>query len=305
MFLEFVHALQQRKWTVDTNLDHDHLHDVLPSSKPSTEAASQVHRDSGEGEAEEDGSDGGSKSKGPAPFPGNISPRTLWDLRRALIVKTSHIGGHKYTGNVIVSEFAPFALANTDQAPSTLAPTWIAVLNDLRTYTPPSLTSQRLHQWSCQNPISRIPHLLSGSVFGLRSVSTAPTFVISSTSYLLSVKSGPKSDKRLIVLSLDLYSCGAVDLVRSRHCPRGRQHRRTDHRPGKDHTLAPQSRHERFQARLPFPARLVTDPRSSRGSQSRPWSNTLSQPAQTWALLSIAAAYLKGPRPYSCLCTLR
>lgn len=105
-----------------------------------------MHRDPGEGEAEEDGSDGGSKSEGPAPFPGNISPRTLWDLKRALIVKISHIGGHKYTGNVIVSELAPFVLVNIRQASIALAPSpaWIAILNGLRTYTPPSLTSQRL-----------------------------------------------------------------------------------------------------------------------------------------------------------------
>ena len=115
---EFIHALQQRKWTVDTNLDHDHLHDVLPSSKPSTEAASQVDRDSGEGD--EDDSDGVPKSKGPAPFPGNISPRMLWDLKRALIVKTSHVGQHKFAGNVIVSELASFALTITDQALSPL-----------------------------------------------------------------------------------------------------------------------------------------------------------------------------------------
>jgi len=40
---------------------------------------------------------------GPAQFPGNISPRMLWDLKRALVIKNSHIGGHKYAGNVIVS----------------------------------------------------------------------------------------------------------------------------------------------------------------------------------------------------------
>jgi len=99
---EFTHALQQREWKVDTNLDHDHLHDVLPSQKPSAEAAPQINGDSeGEGEEEED-SDGVPKSKGPAPFPGNISPRKLWDLKRALIIKTSHVGQHKFAGNVII-----------------------------------------------------------------------------------------------------------------------------------------------------------------------------------------------------------
>ena len=76
-----------------------------------------MHRDSGEGE--EDDSDGTPKSKGPTPFPGNISPRMLWDLKRALIVKTSHVGQHKFAGNAIVSELASFDLmVNTDQAPS-------------------------------------------------------------------------------------------------------------------------------------------------------------------------------------------
>lgn len=103
-YIEFAHALQRREWKVDTNLDHDHLHDVLPSQKPPTEEAAQINGDSeGEGEEEAD-SDGVPKSKGPAPFPGNISPRKLWDLKRALIIKTSHIGGHKFAGNVIVSE---------------------------------------------------------------------------------------------------------------------------------------------------------------------------------------------------------
>ena len=98
----FVQVLQQRKWTVDTNLDHDHLHDVLPSSKPSTAETSQANPDSEEGEEED--SEDVPKPKGPAPFPGNISPRMLWDLKRALIVKTSHVGQHKFAGNVIVSK---------------------------------------------------------------------------------------------------------------------------------------------------------------------------------------------------------
>lgn len=101
MFLEFIHALQKHKWTADTNLDHDHLHDVLPSSKPSAAATSQVDPDPEEGEEED--SDDTPKSNRPAPFPGNISPRMLWDLKRALIIKNSHVGQHKYAGNVIVS----------------------------------------------------------------------------------------------------------------------------------------------------------------------------------------------------------
>jgi len=213
-------------WTVDTNLDHDHLHDVLPSSKPSTEAASQVHHDSGEGEAEEDASDGVSKSKGPAPFPGNISPRMLWDLKRALIIKISHIGGHKYTGNVIVSELAPFALANMDQVPSTLAPSpaRIAILNGLgRTYTPPlPLTSQRppsstsgvAKTRSHEFPIYSVARYLAFRIH-------RSDFRYLSTSYLLFLNPvrNPKSVSSSF--SLDLYSCGTVDLVRSRHCPRG------------------------------------------------------------------------------------
>lgn len=104
--VEFTHAFHRREWEVETNLDHYHLHDVLPSQKPSAEAAAEINGDSeGEGGEEEEDSDGvPSKSKGPAPFPGNISPRKLWDLKRALIIKNSHIGGHKFAGNVIVSE---------------------------------------------------------------------------------------------------------------------------------------------------------------------------------------------------------
>lgn len=104
---------------------------------------------------------------------------------------------------------------------------------------------------------------------------------------------------------LDLHSCGTVDLVRSRHCARSRQHHRTDRRSGKDHTLTLQRRHERFQTRLSFLARLVTargphgDPNPDHG-QTR--SNNLSNP---WALLDTAAAYLKDSRSYSRLCTLR
>ena len=73
------------------NLDHDHLHDVLPPSDPEQK------------EAEEDAS-GVPKLKGPTPFPGGLSPRALWDLKRVLITKTSHMGGHKFAGNVIVSQ---------------------------------------------------------------------------------------------------------------------------------------------------------------------------------------------------------
>lgn len=98
---EFIHALQQRNWTVDTNLDHHHLHDVLPPSKPPTAAASQVDLDPEQ--VDEETPDDIPEPKGPAPFPGNISPRMLWDLKRALVLKNSHIGGHKYSGNVVVS----------------------------------------------------------------------------------------------------------------------------------------------------------------------------------------------------------
>ena len=94
--------MQQHNWTVDTNIDHHHLHDVLPPSKPPTAAASQVSLDQ-EQEKEEDPDDV-PEPKGPAQFPGNISPHMLWDLKRALILKNSHIGGHKFAGNVIVSE---------------------------------------------------------------------------------------------------------------------------------------------------------------------------------------------------------
>ena len=102
MYSELIHALQRHNWTADTNLDHHHLHDVLPPSKPPTAAASRVDLDPEEGEGEEDPDDV-PKPKGPAPFPGNISPRMLWDLKRALILKNSHVGGHKFAGNVIVS----------------------------------------------------------------------------------------------------------------------------------------------------------------------------------------------------------
>lgn len=103
MYTELIHALQHRNWTVDTNLDHHHLHDVLPPSKPPTATPSQADLDS-----EEENSDSVPEPKTPATFPGNISPRTLWDLKRALILKNSHVGGHKYAGNVIVSETLPF-----------------------------------------------------------------------------------------------------------------------------------------------------------------------------------------------------
>ncbi|KAF9653407.1 hypothetical protein BDM02DRAFT_3087627 [Thelephora ganbajun] len=85
---EFIHSLQRHNWTVDTNLDHDHFHDVLPPSKPSTAAASEVNLD--QREAEEEDSEGG------------ISPRTLLDLKRVLIIRNSHVGQHKFAGNVII-----------------------------------------------------------------------------------------------------------------------------------------------------------------------------------------------------------
>ena len=103
LFTEFIHALKNRNWTVDTNLDHHHLHDVLPPSKPPTATTSQVDLTPEEQIKEEDPDDV-PEPKGPAQFPGNISPRMLWNLKRALILKNSHIGGHKYAGNVIVSE---------------------------------------------------------------------------------------------------------------------------------------------------------------------------------------------------------
>jgi len=108
VYPEFIHALQQRNWTVDTNLDHDHLHDVLPPSKPPVEKASPASSE--QGGTEEGDSDRAPESKEPAPFPGNISPQMLWGLKRVLILKNSHIGGHKYAGNVIVSERFEFSL---------------------------------------------------------------------------------------------------------------------------------------------------------------------------------------------------
>lgn len=98
---EFIHSLQKRNWKVDTNLDHDHLHDVLPPSTPSI--ADPPKTTSEPNEAGEEEADSISNHEGPAPFPGGLSPRTLWGLKRVLITKTSHIGGHKYSGNVIVS----------------------------------------------------------------------------------------------------------------------------------------------------------------------------------------------------------
>ena len=103
MHSEFIHCLQKRSWKVDTNVDHDHLHDVLPPLKPAAPEASEQNSESDHEEDEEEDTEGVSKAKGPAPFPGGLSPRTLWNLKRVLITKTSHVGGHKFSGNVIVS----------------------------------------------------------------------------------------------------------------------------------------------------------------------------------------------------------
>lgn len=97
---ELIHSLQKRNWKVDTNLDHDHLHDVLPPSSPPTTAAPETASEADKAEEEE--ADSISKPEGPAPFPGGLSPRTLWGLKRVLITKTSHVGGHKYSGNLII-----------------------------------------------------------------------------------------------------------------------------------------------------------------------------------------------------------
>ena len=101
LYSEFVHSLQKRNWKVDTNLDHDHLHDVLPPSVPPTP---EVPEENPEQKEAEEGANGVPKLKGPTPFPGGLSPRALWDLKRVLITKTSHMGGHKFAGNVIVSQ---------------------------------------------------------------------------------------------------------------------------------------------------------------------------------------------------------
>lgn len=102
MYSEFSRSLGEQGWKVDTNLDHDHLHDVIPPSKPLAATVSETNSEPDKSE-DEDG-DGDPKANGPAPFPGGLSPRMLWGLKRVLITKTSHIGGHKYAGNVIVSE---------------------------------------------------------------------------------------------------------------------------------------------------------------------------------------------------------
>ena len=56
-------------------------------------------------EAEEGDHGDAFEAKGPAPFPGGLSPRALWDLKRVLIIKVSHVGQHKFAGNVIVSRW--------------------------------------------------------------------------------------------------------------------------------------------------------------------------------------------------------
>lgn len=58
-----MHSLQNHGWHVDTQIEHGHLDDVQDSP----------------------------------------TPQMLSDLKRALIIRNSHIGGHKFAGNVIVT----------------------------------------------------------------------------------------------------------------------------------------------------------------------------------------------------------
>jgi len=95
----FILSLEKRGWKVDTNLDHDHLHDVLPPSKPPTAKVSGTSPERDNSGTDDEDEDGVPKTN---EFPGGLSPRTLWDLKRVLITKTSHVGGHKYAGNVII-----------------------------------------------------------------------------------------------------------------------------------------------------------------------------------------------------------
>jgi len=219
---------------VDTNLDHDHLHDVLPPSKPPSAAPSEVNHDPEEGEEEDP--DGATKPNGPAPFPGGISPHTLWGLKRVLIVKSSHVGQHKFAGNVIVSDhttsldqfrlgaFSPSFTANSCRTP----------LGVYERFIPPNRRGfpNLIPMHSTLHSAFRYSVLSVYSPFRL-----LRTFVISHP-----FRNPVQSNRRLTLLlyhylSLDLHSWGAVDLVQPRHSARSRRHRRTDHRSGKDHTL--------------------------------------------------------------------
>ena len=82
----------------------------------------------------------------------------------------------------------------------------------------------------------------------------------------------------IVVFFIDLHSCRTVDLVRSRHSTRSRHDCRTDHRSREDHTLPLQRWYERFQARLPFLARLVTSVTTSRRFRLGLRPNLLQQP---------------------------
>lgn len=116
--------------------------------------------------------------------------------------------------------------------------------------------------------------------------------------FFLSLKFGP-IPRRGVSLSfvLDLHSRGTVNLVQSRQCARSRRHRRADHRSGKDHTLPLQSRHERFQARLPLLARLVVSVPGIHGDPNLDCGRTRSNDLpNARLLLDIVVAYLKAFR---------
>ena len=148
--------MKNRNWTIDTNLDHHHLHDVLPPSKPPTATTSQVDLTPEEQIKEED-PDGVPEPKGPAQFPGNISPRMLWNLKRALVLKNSHIGGHKYAGNVIVSEHLFLDLFWL--GPFSLSSAWIPILSAMRSeHMPPMMSKSSASPSRCY-PIRSLQRL--------------------------------------------------------------------------------------------------------------------------------------------------
>lgn len=95
-------SLKKRGWEVDEYLDHSHLHDVRPPSKSHTTGVLGPSPELDE--VEDEGADEVPKANGLTPFPGDLSPRKLWELKRVLIIKTSHFGGHALAGNVVVSQ---------------------------------------------------------------------------------------------------------------------------------------------------------------------------------------------------------
>ena len=143
MYPEFCHSLEKRDWKVDTNLDHYRLHDVLPPSKPPATGTSETDpelNEAGDGET-----NGALAANRQAPF--SDSPRRLWELKRVLITKTSHIGGHKFAGNVIVSQWLletsppPFISLGCIARFSPLPPGSIVLQSEENTIPP--LASQR------------------------------------------------------------------------------------------------------------------------------------------------------------------